>query len=298
MTFQRITLPSIDAIRSADRGRRGNGRAQSMDRFLVCDMAGFAEAANTSRNSSYGGGGAGDWYGGMSFDQSLTAVRQGDTSSVAASEAMLSRLEDMVFVSTGYVVRNDVVGFLPDIPSFIAGTPMAMLNRDQVVQDTAPLSVIVDLTSSGGISASDVRQRGMAILALVRLLANIRPVELHVMIGLGDHSGTYGAFVAVKIDTTPLDLSRGAHMLTHPSVSRALGYGVAHHHLGAGGHWPYNDVELQRKHGAQIMSRVLHPASDVLWMPPVYATDKSIKDPVTWVREMLAQYGGQTLDAA
>lgn len=117
------------------------------------------------------------------------------------------------------------------------------------------------------------------------------------MIGLGAERRAH--YVAVRLDTAPLDLARAAHVLTSTMVARGIGYGLVHEVLGSSdGDWPYANVDKQRKHGAAIFKRVANPGSDVLFIPPAHVQDALIKTPVAWIKDMLAQYGGVEQEAA
>lgn len=52
----------------------------------------------------------------------------------------------------------------------------------------APLAVFVELVASAGIDAHTCLKRGAAMLALVRTLANFRPVELWRVIAVGQRN--------------------------------------------------------------------------------------------------------------
>jgi hypothetical protein len=281
-----ISLPAIDSVLAVRPGARDN--------YLVCDMSGFIAAAESVPQCERGSGGS--WFGGKSYAESLENVRSGDLAGVADADKFLADMESHVFVSRQFRVFDDVVGAVPNIPAYLAGVPQNMRRRTRQPTSTAPLSVFVNLTSSAGIGAADLYKRGAAILALVRLLSNVRAVELWGFVGLGD--SRTGNYVAVRLDTAPLDLARAAHVLTHTSVARGLGYGIATHRFNAGGAWPYSDVKLSRKHGAEILARVTYPGSDVLLIPPIFLTDDCVKNPVKWIRDMLQAYGGAPVDNA
>ena len=259
------------------------------DNLAICDLPGFVEFAGkvtgykrTSSNSS--------WYGGMLFDQSLECVRKGDLAGVPASDKFLAAFENLIPVSRAWRTYDSVVGGSVNVPAFLAGQPLSMRQRRRVLIETAPLCVMADLTSSAGISADNVRKRGCAILALVRLLSAIRPVELWAVIALGVRGQRDS--VCVRLDTAPLDLARAAHVLTHPSVSRCLGYGSLHQAFNAGGQWGYGDIDKHRKCAADTYREHLCPGSDALFVPPVFLTDDSINAPEKWLRDMIARYGG------
>lgn len=283
--YRTVTLPTIPEVRCPGR-----------DSFALYDMPGFADAGLTLENKSD------SWYGKHSLHEAARMVRTGDLSSVAEADAFMRELDGQVFVSRKFKTVDDVVGAVPNVPAFIAGIPQNMRRRVRTSTATAPLAVYIDLTSSGGIDARDVRRRGVAILALVRLLANFRPVEAWATTGLGGYGGRTlkAAYCGVKLDTAPLDLARVAHVLTSTAVARGIGYGLCNRQDGAKdfGDWPYADVDKQRKHGAAIFRRVAPVGSDVLFIPPVYLIDSSIKTPVAWIKDMLAKYGGLASEAA
>ena len=277
-----IKLPAIEAIQKV--------QPRARDQYLVCDLPGLAQAASALRHA-----GGGDWSGNRTNAESARMVANGDMAGVPASEQYLSNLEELVFVSKKYKIVDDVCGAVPNIPNYLAGIPQAMRRRMRSESPNAPLSIFADLTSSSGVSPKNLRKRGCAVLALVRLLSNLRPIELWTVAGLGRRGESH--HVVVRIETAPLDLARAAHVLTCPSVARGLCYGLVHERLGFGkGGWAYGDPELERKHGAESLKRICNPGSDVLYIPPVHLDDKSISSPVDWIKDKLAEYGGQTVE--
>jgi hypothetical protein len=159
--------------------------------------------------------------------------------------------------------------------------------------------IFVELVASAGINAKTCLKRGAAMLALVRMLANLRPVELWCVIAIGKKGSR--SSLCIRLDTTPLDLARAAHVLTHPSVFRALGYKSLEHEfytLGWGGHWAFADHALHVRTAADSYKRVLHPGADVLFVPPVHVNDRYLTEPAEWMRTMLAEHGGLHIEQA
>jgi len=279
MATRIVKLPAVPAVLKVQPNARNV--------FAICDgMADFATLTEPHGRES-----GSKWNGGMSGVQSVACLRNGDLSGVKKADEYLSKIETLLHFDTKKF-RNilDVCGGSPDVPSFIAGHPLNMRRRQRVVSQQGPLAVVADLTSSGSINADEVRQRGCAILALVRALTALRPVELWAVVGLGRRE--LAVEVLTRIDTTPLDLARAAHMLTHPSVSRALGYGYCQAVHQSGGDWNFGNIALQRNTARESLMRVMHARADVLYVPPVYGTDKAISDPVAWLRDMLKEHGG------
>jgi len=232
----------------------------------------------------------------MSYTACLNAVRDGDLSGVAMADKYLSALEDTVIVSSGYRVTDDVVGAMPNVPAYLSGNPYNMRLRRRVAKESAPLAIFADLTSSASLTTKQVAQRGAAILALVRLLSQRRPIELWV--GAGLNRGTNATLVFTRLDTAPLDLARAAHMLTAETVSRGLCYGLCKVGAKTDGGFPFGDIDRWRKHGRDILSRAIAHSSEVLFIPPVFANDKAINRPAEWLSDMLAAYGGLEQEAA
>jgi hypothetical protein len=103
------------------------------------------------------------------------------------------------------------------------------------------------------------------MLALVRMLANLRPVELWCVIAIGQRNSR--SSLCVRLDTLPLS----AHVFTHPSVFRVLGYRSLEHEFyprGWNGDWAFGDHALHVRTAAEsyrrllkpVLRRALHPA--------------------------------------
>jgi hypothetical protein len=277
-----LKMPAIDAIRAV--------QPYAKDQYLICDLPGLAEAA---RGLCERGGGS--WRGNRSNAESAELIAHGDLSGVPASDAFLAKLESMVFVSRRFRVIDDVCGAVPNVPNYLAGVPCAMRRRVRSTAPSAPLAVFSDITSSAMIDAEQLRARGCAVLALVRLLSNLRPLELWITAGLGGKGEAH--HIVTRIETSPLDLARAAHVLTCPSVSRGICYTLINERLKfSGGAWAYGDVGLERKHGAASLARVCNPGSQVLYIPAIHSRDQSVSDPVAWIKDKLAEYGGETVE--
>jgi hypothetical protein len=161
------------------------------------------------------------------------------------------------------------------------------------------LSIFVELVASAGINAETCLKRGAAMLALVRMLANLRPVKLWCVIAIGQRNSR--SSLCVRLDTVPLDLARAAHVLTHPSVFRALGYKSLENEfygLAWNGDWAFGDHPLHVRTAAESYKRVLNPGADVLFIPPVHVNDRYLTAPAEWMRSMLAQHGGLHIEHA
>lgn len=269
--------------------------ASRTDRAIIYDtMSELAARVATSISARPWGN---SWMDGLTRDDAARFARDGDESRVAASDAFMAKLEDKFEFHTGRFRTIDAIaGGCPNVAAFIAGAPLAMRRRQRVADDMAPLTIVVDTTSSGGIGANDLERRGAAILALVRLLATRRPVTLYAGAAMGNSVAKADGINAVmtRIETAPLDLARAAFLLAHPGAARGVGYGVVVDEFkGADGHipWPYNSADKARTYAPDFWARVF-PGTEILCVPAVFSRDASIATPDVWLADKLAKYGG------
>jgi len=292
--MQKITLPTIDDC-----------PVTGTDYFMIGDLSAFADAAaavpetlRARRETTASNG----WTGRVSYDAALDMTRHGDLDGVAASDAYLTRFEALAPMRGAWRVRDDVTGGVPNVPAFLAGTPLTMRRRERVATETAPLSIAVDLVSSQSVSADDLKKRGALILALVRALSATRPVEL--WIGASSTVGTRsteGAWhVWTRLDTAPLDLARAAHVMTCPAVARGMMYAMLGHMSETEGDylkWPYNNHQWSRANMRGVLSRVIG-SGDMLTIAAPHTNDELVNEPEQWFERMLKDYGGVDHDAA
>lgn len=275
---------------------------RALNSYVIFD--GMREFANVMAdklvNCDYAGKNYKSWTGGMDWLQSIEACRNGDLSGVPIADKFMASVEQFAnFETKKRAIVSDIVGGVPDVPAFLCGQPMHMRRSQRMADDRAPLVIVADLASSGGIEARDVQKRGAAVLALVRVLSAVRPVELWATCELDANDKGIGSSVAtcIRIETSPLDLARAAHIMTHPSVPRALIYGYARHYHDSHVVWAYGDakkgMEIQRKYGAESYNRIFAPGSECLYVPPIHLSDKLIANPVAWLKAMIAEYGWQ-----
>jgi len=288
-----VTLPAVDTVLKV--------LPESKIHFELFDNLGEFTDKMQATKTGYHGENMREWCGGMNKAESLLACRNGDLSSVPIADEMMTQIEDTArFHTKSFRQVQDVVGGIPNVPAFLAGHPLNMRRRERTNSQYAPLVIVADLTSSGGISAKDVLKRGCAILALVRLLTDTRPVELWAGAEL-DCDSKYGKgsnfAIFTKMDTAPLDLARVAHFITHASVPRAVHYAYGQHKYDSPLRWAYGNTihyEMQRNVGAESFARVLNPGGDVLYIPPIYAKDNLISNPTAWIKDMINRYGWNT----
>jgi hypothetical protein len=237
------------------------------------------------------------WYGNHRKAAALRALTLGDESLVAASDALLAKLEDKLPHTRKWQMQRTVSGGMVCVPEFLTGQPECMRLRRRLDRNDAPVTIFMDLTSSAMIDAKALLARGTAILALARALCEHRVVELWggIALGEGRYSGKpWASTFAWRIDTVPLDLARAAFLLSAPAMARGIGYGLGPTlagHSTWSGSWPFGAHDLHvRTQSARL--RAAMAAAEMLVVPPIYGTDPLVSDPLGWVTRELARLTG------
>jgi len=250
-------------------------------------LADMAQARGQQRGSKS------DWSGSLDLNESAQMARAGDMARVAKSDALLTRFERFSFSRDSKAWRRDVAGNVPNIPALLAGAPATMRRRVKLHADAAPIAILVDLTTSGNIEPAAIERRGAAILALTRVLASRRPVELWAGAIVGADADQNGVALFTRIDTAPLDLAHAAFAMVSPAFTRQMLYSLAHGAYGFGGSWPYgNSGDASRLFLADIMRPALLHVADVLAIPAAHSDDNISKNPERWIESTLAALDG------
>ena len=220
-------------------------------------------------------------------DSILRHTRTGREDLVRVADDMLANIEDQIPLSKGWRNIDDVVGAVPNVPAFLAGHPQCMRRRERTNKDNAPVTMFVDISASAAVSDNTMIKRGAAMLALVRMLSQVRPVELWAGVMWSDPG--VACSVVWKIDTMPLDLARAAVHLADPRTSRVFGFGVAsttakHNLRGRWTDMPTRFAELKALQGWP---------DDTLYVPHIHLHDPLSSNPVGFVRRELSKYTGQ-----
>ena len=238
-------------------------------------------------------------------DAAATVARAavGNPALTSVCDRLLAKMETATdFATARHITVAAVAGGVPCVPAYMAGSPLSMRRRARVLDEAAPLAVVVDMGVSSSVQHPTIQRRGAAALALVRLLAAVRPVALWVVTGqrISRYSDkTADAAFAVRLDTAPLDVARAAWLLCAPEAFRRAAFAVCQtiggDALGHDVNWLYND---HKRHPELIRDCLpaLTGQSDFLLVPSLitsggtqFDSDRAALD---WVAAQLAQHGG------
>lgn len=230
----------------------------------------------------------GKW-GSYDWDTVLREARTGSERMVAPSDALLAQIETTNLATHQHERRAGPVGAYAVVGDYLAGRPDSMRRVVSVASDTAPVRVMVETGVSAGVTHGQMEQRGIAILALIRLLAAERPVTLTVVIASGDGRDTRQ--VLIDIPAAPLELATAAHALADADFTRRLGYT---HLLNMGCRpdlpWSFGIAPCDAERRAEYdraMRLTLNLSPQDIFIPGLYVNDPMLSDPLGWLAREL-----------
>lgn len=227
---------------------------------------------------------------GGSYEQNLERLRIGDRTNLELAQKIMDQMHTQQVFSIGSpVLVPSVVGFIPNIPNYLAGVPQDMYNIeiDETPSPTSPIKIFVETTVSAMLTQKELTARGVAALALTLALSMTRPVQLYTATFgcYNDWNGTvHGSIVPVM--SNPIDLDRAVYMLTHSGFNRALAFPqISYQHNPKSARYtsipfPRNCRDICQCEPEDILIKGGH-AEDTLML----------NDPVAWVKQQLEKHG-------
>jgi hypothetical protein len=204
--------------RALSAARRAVTVRNSAPRIDYIGFSGLPDFAATARQTSDLQNNPTDWAG-ATFSDACRRAESGDFARVAASDAMLEKVEALLDMSALRTVTvAAVAGGVPCVPAYLAGNPLAMRVRRRVTHDRGEVALFVDAWTSAGADADVITRRGAAVLALARALSTVRPVRIlsFALSGKANRKFLY----SLPLDSAPLDLARAAWVFSAPEFSR------------------------------------------------------------------------------
>lgn len=225
----------------------------------------------------------------------------GDASNVANAEKLLSQFQSEI-ETTIYVDTPSVAGCYPVVPEALAGDPECMREPELIGDTGAPITIVVDIMAQASISATQMRSRGIAILALVMALSASRPVTLRLAYcSHGEETdqsdGDRMMLMTVAVNTAPLDLASAAYAITHASFLRRVCFGLAYQYGFNGCFARFNGLSNSSPDSQYYIDRVkryLGISDEMLYIPAAMcANSELLTSPTTWVRKQLEKFGAR-----
>lgn len=229
-----------------------------------------------------------EWSGNQTYTEARANLWKGFPDAVKRSDKLLAKIE-----AEGIELRQeswdtDLIGYFPCVPAFVSGDPDCMFTPIDECSQTAPMRVYASVCLSAGFESDDLEKRGVAILALVRKLSLIRPVELYL------YADQAGKQPVIRMETCPLDLITASYALSNAGFLRKLCFGWGYTGNGFDGGWAYGwgggTADAARKALGADPTDLVIPGSH-------YSNADLLKDPVKWVNDHVIQYAGLAQEA-
>lgn len=164
-----------------------------------------------------------EWAGG-SWDDAVRYAVEGDLSQVEAAEKLVDKLDREIDTDgVRPMWMPSVVGALPLVPAYLAGTPEAMLARTDVPDARGDVEIWANTTVSSNCRSRDMVRRGVVTLAFAMALSRVRNVQIVI------YSTCEAESVAIRL-ASPIDYSEVCASFCQSNITRKLFYGwaVAH----------------------------------------------------------------------
>ena len=160
-----------------------------------------------------------------SWDEAEKLLLEGDKET-ADKIAHASKIKPATAAKTA--ITRGPVGFVPNVPAYLAGNPNNMLGvRTQSYKSTKVVNLVVDRGIRCGVQASEILEFGAKVLGIVKSLEQSGyRCNLYVS-KINEYKKTANVgvlLVKIKDSGKPLNLTKVAYPLCHPSFPRRHGF--------------------------------------------------------------------------
>ena len=120
-------------------------------------------------------------------------------------------------------IKNDIVGFQPNVPNFLLGLPNDMINEIPKKVSQKILNIVLVMSVSSGVKASTLQSIGMKYTQVIDLLEKAG-YRVNLYIG---HAGEYQSeidmcLIRIKTDREPFNIKKCVFPIAHPSMFRRV----------------------------------------------------------------------------
>lgn len=225
------------------------------------------------------------WYNNETEAQTLEKTLTGDKSLVPTAEAMLSQLDEEIYVPQRVWLASPA-GARPCVPDALRNIPTSMRRIVEEPDARQPISIYVVSTSSAAISSSTLLRRGTAILALTLALSRIRPISLYTLCALDGRDGE--TIISARINTDPLDVAQACYTLTSAGFARRLTYNYSRMANDFRGGWPSGmNYENPTPYWNYVKERLAPDPKKSLIIGAAQLGDELLSHPVDWVKKQV-----------
>lgn len=236
------------------------------------------------------------WAGGRTLKQSIDYCSHGASEKeMEPARKLMDKIDASFREREKHAWLPSVAGAYPIVPEYLMGMPENMRMQQPQEDETAPIRIFIEPTVSSGVSNEELVNRGAAIAALAMRLSEERAVELYVCNGLNAANSRTGVVSAVRLDTSPINLSQIIAVLADESFIRQIVFSHTSYHSGAekyviGTNW-IGSMPGSSSH-IDAMNKCLGITKPDIFIEGGYLPDAHLmaQNPVAWVHQQVEKF--------
>lgn len=208
---------------------------------------------NRTKDGGSDGKNYGDFYGTDSFNDANNLLLFGDKDLQKRIEAagVAKMREKIKYEWMRKQLYTSVVGFAPNVPAYIAGTPNSMINQRVIKTRQRVITIMYNSSVSGYVSAESIIKATAEMLSAVMLI-EAGGVRVNLFVGAltkcRNTAQNFGWILRIKDSGQKLDTLKMAYPMAHPSMLRRHGFraletaeGVVNEYAENGYGYPVNE---------------------------------------------------------
>lgn len=167
--------------------------------------------------------------GGVTYEQAVDIMRYGDEN--LFKKILDKKKKTDISQILGQSVKrrkqnNDIVGFTANVPAYLSGNPMAMINRNDLRESHKILNICLSADVSAFVRDNEVQEAGTVYLNIIDILEKLNyRCNLYVTYCVNTGCGERIYFlVRVKTDREPLNIKKMAFPIAHVGMFRRIGF--------------------------------------------------------------------------
>ena len=166
-----------------------------------------------------------------SYEEAEELIINGDK---ALYEKIKDRLKVSKDIKTDIIpkrqIRNDIIGYAPNVPNAIMGLPNSMINIKKIPVKSKTVSILYSPTENCYVNTEEFIKSGVTVLNVVNSLelsgyrCNLKVLIMNAKNTSFNHDETFMSALQVKDYREHLDLLKIAFPFANPSLFRRFGF--------------------------------------------------------------------------
>lgn len=182
------------------------------------------------RNEHDSNSGSSDFTGTRNYEEAVSMLKNGypDPIPEIKSELVKSRMATSKIYRNmpRPMPKNQVVGFIPNVPNALRGIPQSMISIEKENQKRKVISILYSFGSCGGTKQEELVKAGIALVAAINII-ELSGIQTKLLLGfMPSKESSEIVFPTVKIKDfgERFNLQKICFPMIHPSMFRRIGF--------------------------------------------------------------------------